>query len=258
MKTGKTPVLDGKEWRKLLNSIPTETVRDLRDRALIATLTYSFARITAALRMKVEDLRPKGAGWQIQLHEKGGKEHAMPCHHALAEALRAYIDAAGIADDRKGWLFRTSPRHTATVLTEQPMAQADAWRMIRRRAVAAGIHAPIGNHTFRATGITAYLGNGGALETPNQWRHMKVRARLSSMIERRDGHAGRGGEDQIVKRHQNTPTQPHLKATAISDRGGPYTARTLDGHLFFDAAAIFPIWIEEIDAPPKLIGTGFT
>jgi len=44
------------------------------------------------------------------------------------------------------------------------MAQADAWRMIRRRAAAAGIMAPIGNHTFRATGITAYLGNGGVLE----------------------------------------------------------------------------------------------
>ena len=164
VKTGKTPVLDGKEWHTLIDSIPTETVRDLRDRALIATLTYSFARITAALRMKVEDLRPKRAGWQIQLHEKGGKEHATPCHHALADALRAYIDAAGIAEDRKGWLFRTSPRHNATVLTEQPMAQADAWRMIRRRAAAAGIMAPIGNHTFRATGITAYLGNGGVLE----------------------------------------------------------------------------------------------
>jgi site-specific recombinase XerD len=164
VKTGKTPVLDGKEWRTLLESIPTETLRDLRDRALIATLTYSFARITAALRMKVEDLRPKGAGWQVQLHEKGGKQHAMPCHHSLAEMLRAYIDAAGIADDRKGWLFRTSPGHNAMALIHAPMSQADAWRMIRRRAVAAGIHAPIGNHTFRATGITAYLGNGGALE----------------------------------------------------------------------------------------------
>jgi site-specific recombinase XerD len=164
VKTGTTPVLDGKEWNQLLGSIPTETVRDMRDRALIATLTYSFARITAALRMKMEDLRPKGAGWQILLHEKGGKQHMMPCHHALAEALCAYIDAAGIGEDRRGWLFRTSPRHNATVLTEQPMAQADAWRMIRRRAEVAGIHAPIGNHTFRATGITAYLGNGGALE----------------------------------------------------------------------------------------------
>jgi site-specific recombinase XerD len=164
VKIGKTPVLDGVEWRKLIDSIPTNTVRDLRDRALIATLTYSFARITAALRMKVEDLRPQGAGWQVQLHEKGGKQHAMPCHHALTEALRAYIDAAGIAEDRKGFLFRTSPGHNATVLTEQPMVQADAWRMIRRRAAAAGIFAPIGNHTFRATGITVYLSNGGALE----------------------------------------------------------------------------------------------
>jgi site-specific recombinase XerD len=164
VKTGTTPVLDGKEWRRLIDAIPTDTVRDLRDRALIATLTYSFARITAALKIKVEDLRPQSAGWVLRLHEKGGKHHTMPCHHALAEALRAYIDAAGIADDRKGFLFRTSRGHTATVLSEQPMMQPDAWRMIRRRAVAAGIQAPIGNHTFRATGITAYLSNGGALE----------------------------------------------------------------------------------------------
>ena len=159
-----TPVLEGEEWRKLLDSIPATTLRDLRDRALIATLTYSFARISAALKMKVEDLRPRGAGWTIRLHEKGGKQHAMPCHHALAEALHAYIDAAGIAEDRKGFLFRTARGHNGTVLSDKPMSQPDAWRMIRRRAAAAGIAAPIGCHTFRATGITAYLANGGALE----------------------------------------------------------------------------------------------
>jgi site-specific recombinase XerD len=164
VKIGKTPVLDGAEWRKLLASIPGTTLRDLRDRALIATLTYSFARITAALKMKVEDLRPRGAGWTVRLHEKGGKQHAMPSHHALAEALRAYIDAAGIAEDRKGWLFRTAPGRNGNALSDQPMSQPDAWRMIRRRATTAGITAQIGCHTFRATGITAYLANGGALE----------------------------------------------------------------------------------------------
>ena len=120
VKTGKTPVLEAGEWRTLLDSIPTGTLRDLRDRALIATLTYSFARIGAALEMKVEDLVPKDAGWQVRLHEKGNKHHVVPCHHALAEALRAYIDAAGIAGDKKGFLFRTSPRHAAMVLTELP------------------------------------------------------------------------------------------------------------------------------------------
>ncbi len=58
-------------------AIPTDTVRDLRDRALIATLTYSFARIGAALKMKVEDLQPRGAAWRIRLHEKGGKHHSI-------------------------------------------------------------------------------------------------------------------------------------------------------------------------------------
>jgi site-specific recombinase XerD len=164
VKSGKTPALDGKEWHKLIDAIPIGTVRDLRDRALIATLTYSFGRVTAALKMKVEDLRPQGAGWVLRLHEKGGKHHIMPCHHALAEALHAYIKAAGIAEDRKGWLFRTSRGHKGTALSDQPMTQPDAWRMIRRRAAAAGVHAPIGNHSFRATGITAYLLNGGALE----------------------------------------------------------------------------------------------
>jgi site-specific recombinase XerD len=164
VKTGTTPVLDGAEWRKLLDSIPTTTLRDLRDRALIATLTYSFARVSAALKMRVEDLRPRGAGWTIRLHEKGGKHHMMPCHHALAETLHAYINAARIIDDRKGCLFRTSAGHKRDALSNKPMDQSAAWRMIRRRAAAAGIHAPIGNHTFRATGITNYLSNGGSLE----------------------------------------------------------------------------------------------
>ncbi len=164
VKTGKTPVLDGTEWRKLIDAIPMTTVRDLRDRALIATLTYSFARIGAALAMRVEDVRVQGAGWELRLHEKGGKQHAMPCHHALAEALHAYIEAARIGADRKGVLFRTSRGRRGEALSAQPMGQADAWRMVRRRAAGAGIAAPIGCHTFRATGITAYLANGGTLE----------------------------------------------------------------------------------------------
>jgi integrase/recombinase XerC len=41
------------------------------------------------------------------------------------------------------------------------MIQVDAWRMVRKPALAVGIMAPIGNHSFRATGITAYLATGG-------------------------------------------------------------------------------------------------
>jgi integrase len=151
---------------------------------LIATLTYSFARINAALKMKVEDLRPQGAGWRLRLHEKGGKHHAMPCHHALAEALHVYIAASGIAEDRKGFLFRTSRGHNATVLSEQPMDQSDAWRMIRRRAAAAGIHADRQPHVPRDRHH----------RLPCQWR----RARTHSG----DGGARKPAHDETLRPHQ--------------------------------------------------------
>jgi integrase len=60
-------------------------------------------------------------------------------------------------------LFRTIQRGTAR-LSATALPQANAYAMVRRRAIAAGINTKIGNHTFRATGITAYLKNGGALE----------------------------------------------------------------------------------------------
>ena len=112
----------------------------------------------------------------------------MPCHHALAEALRAYIDAAGIGEDRKGFLFRTARGHNANALSERPVDQYAAWFMIRRCASKAGITAPIGCHTFRATGITGYLSNGGALEHAQEMAaHESLRTTLSFTIVRVSG-----------------------------------------------------------------------
>jgi site-specific recombinase XerD len=88
VKTDKTPVLEGAEWRKLLASIPATTLRDLRDRALIATLTYSFARINAALKMKVEDLRLRGAGWTVRLHGPAAREGRQTAQHAVPSRAR--------------------------------------------------------------------------------------------------------------------------------------------------------------------------
>ena len=87
----------------------------------------------------------------------------MPCHHTLEAYLHAYLDGVGITDDAKSPLFRTIQRGTGG-LSHTALPQANAYAMVRRRALAAGIDTKIGNHTFRATGITAYLKNGGTLE----------------------------------------------------------------------------------------------
>jgi site-specific recombinase XerD len=163
VRSGKTSVLEPVEARRLLDSIDATKLAGLRDRALISLMVYSFARIGAALGMKVEDVFTQNRRLWVRLHEKGGKEHAMPCHHNLEQALSAYVDGARLAADPKGPLFRTIGRGTGQ-LTRTSLPQANAHAMIRRRAESAGIKTKIGNHSFRATGITAYLKNGGTLE----------------------------------------------------------------------------------------------
>lgn len=163
VKSGKTSVLEPEEARALIDSIDITTPAGLRDRALIGLMVYSFARIGAALGMKIEDVFTQKRRLWVRLREKGGKQHEMPCHHNLETYLYAYIDGAGLADDGKGPLFRTIGRGTGK-LTRTPLPQANAHAMIGRRATAAGIETKVGNHSFRATGITAYLKNGGTLE----------------------------------------------------------------------------------------------
>jgi integrase/recombinase XerC len=163
VRRGKTPVLAPAEARQLLDAIDVSTPAGLRDRALIGLMVYSFARVGAALAMRVEDVYVQNRRLWVRLHEKGGKRHDMPCHHNLEEYLTAYLDGCDLCEDRKGPLFRTLGRGTRQ-LSATPLPQANAFAMVRRRATAAGIATAIGNHSFRATGITAYLKNGGTLE----------------------------------------------------------------------------------------------
>jgi site-specific recombinase XerD len=194
-KKGKTPVLDAAEARQLLDSIDVTTPIGLRDRALIALMVFSFARIGAALAMRVEDVYVQHRRLWVRLREKGGKRHEMPCHHTLEAYLHAYLDGTGIADDPMGPLFRTVARGTGQ-LSETPLPQANAYAMVRRRALAAGIVTAIGNHTFRATGITAYLKNGGTLENAAAMAN-HASARTTQLYDRRRDEISLGEVERI-------------------------------------------------------------
>jgi integrase/recombinase XerD len=176
VKKGKTPVLTAKDTRKLLNSIPllrtviengqsiaVPDLAGLRDRALIALMVFSFARISAMVGMEVSDYYASGKRFWIRLHEKGGKFHEVPVHHNAEAYLDAYLTAAGIQQAKKTPLFRSAISRTNT-LSDHAMSRTDALRMIKRRAREAGLPDRVCCHTFRATGITAYIEAGGTLE----------------------------------------------------------------------------------------------
>ena len=163
---GATPVLSPAEARKLLASIDTGALAGLRDRALLSVMLYSFARVSAVLGMRRQDYFGQGSRGWLRLHEKGGKRHDVPAHHRAAAALDAYVEAGGL-EEPKVALFQTVDP-TGRRLTGRTLDRRLVLAMIKRRAAATGLPPSTCCHTFRATGITAYLSNGGTLEHAQQ------------------------------------------------------------------------------------------
>lgn len=188
---GKTPILDGAETLRLLSAIDTSTLIGLRDRAMIATMAYSFARVSAVTSLKVQDVFRQRQRLWLRLTEKGGKSKDVPCHHQLEGFIADWLDVSGLRSHATAPLFQTfatrgartkpadddckrsavaatahgkSSARQQRALSGQPMSQAMTWEMIQRRKAAAGIDTRVCSHTFRATGITAYLSNGGTIE----------------------------------------------------------------------------------------------
>ncbi len=184
VKKGKTPVLSEDEARALLKSIDGTDPVSLRDRALIAVCLYSFARIEAALGMDVEDYYPQGKRWWFRLHEKGGKCHDMPAHHKAEEHVDAYIEAAGLEGRKKQPLFRTAIGKSKR-LGDRRMSRYAALKMVQRRAKKAGLLTAVCCHSFRATGITNYLLNGGTLEKAQKMANHES-AKTTKLYDRRD------------------------------------------------------------------------
>ena len=150
--------------RQLFDSFGSKPT-DLRDKALIAVMSYSLARVSAALDLRASDLIDLGRTQVLRLHEKGGVQRDIPAHPKLVEYLDEWMKAGELSGS--DYLFPALPR-SGGVDKGKSMTRGDALRMVKRRLVKAGLPAVYSNHSFRATGITEFLTNGGDLETAQQ------------------------------------------------------------------------------------------
>ena len=159
---GETPDLKPHEVDKLFASIDTSTIVGLRDRALLGTLLYTCGRVSAVVATKRKDFKADGdGGFTLTLHEKGGKRHRVPVHSTLRTYLLAYLEAA-LPLEPETPLFRSVDRRKQ--LTERKLDRRDVGRLVKRRAMKAGIRSVFSPHSFRATGATALLEAGVAVE----------------------------------------------------------------------------------------------
>ena len=124
-----------------------------------------YSMTSAVVGMRRQDYFLQGTRGWLRLHEKGGKRHDVPAHHRAEAAVEAYLVAGGIKDAQAP-LFQSVDRSHR--LSGRSLTRRVVLAMIKRRASAAGLPASTCCHTFRATGITAYLSNGGTLEHAQQ------------------------------------------------------------------------------------------
>lgn len=127
---GATAVISSIEARELLDSMDVSTVVGLRDRALVAVMAFTFARVSAVVNLKVEDYYPQKKRWWLRLREKNGKVNEMPRHHTLEAYLDEYLKAAGIGEERKEPLFRAALGRTGQ-LSPRALSRIDVWYMHR-------------------------------------------------------------------------------------------------------------------------------
>jgi site-specific recombinase XerD len=161
---GKTPEITVEQSRRLLASIKLESLIDLRDRAIIATLIYTAARAGAVAKLRIGDLVPEGAQLALRFAEKGGKSRSIPVRHDLQEFLQAYLFAGGLDHkSSEGPLFRTIIGRTGK-FSERRLSGGDVWRIVKARLRAAGLTPMITCHSLRACAATDLLFGGVALE----------------------------------------------------------------------------------------------
>lgn len=159
---GKTPALSPEQMHELFQSIGDEKLIDLRDRALIGVMAYTFARVSAACRLTASDYIDLGRQTYLRIKEKGGVEREIPCHPSLAEYLDAWIGTSGVVGASP--LFPTFSGSAHDQLSERAITRDECLQMVKRRLKQAGLPTLFSNHSFRATGITTFLENGGQLE----------------------------------------------------------------------------------------------
>jgi len=115
------------------------------------------------VNLKVEDYFQNGKRSVLRLSTKGGKEKEFPVNHVLEEIVDAYLQASGLLSYPTGPLFPTT-RGKSRELGIRTMTRIDAARMLRRRLSKAAVVGKYSPHSFRATGLTRFLEEGGTLE----------------------------------------------------------------------------------------------
>ncbi len=196
---GKTPEIGVAQTERLLASIDVSHVVGLRDRAIIAVLTFTAARVGAVSKLRLKHFAHDGSQWTLRFDEKGGKSREIPVRHDLEGFILAYRAAAGLEfEPKEGPLFRTAMGRTKALSTNR-MTAIDMCRMVKRRLKDAELPSRLSPHSFRVMTITDLLEHGSEIDEV-QYLAGHADSRTTALYDRRKKRVTRNIVERISVR----------------------------------------------------------
>lgn len=165
---GKTPAIGDHQARALLQVADASTLRGRRDRAILATLLYHGLRRAELCALRVADIQERRGVKHLRIRGKGSKIRYVPLHPGAADAIAAYLEAAGHAQEVNGALFRPASNNargrTASITPD------GVYKMLASYAKTLQIEvAGFGPHALRATAATNALDHGADIAKVQEW-----------------------------------------------------------------------------------------
>ena len=161
---GSTLAFSKADAAKLLNNPAEDTIEGLRDRAILSIGLQVGLRRAEIAALSVEDLHQNRGFDSLRLVRKGGRRDALAIHPNVAQRIRAYLEAAGHADDLDGPMFRPLSHNRKRQESRRHMDPDAIDRVLRKHAAAIGLTRGYSAHSMRATFITTALENGATLD----------------------------------------------------------------------------------------------
>lgn len=169
---GSTPALSDAQARRLLEAPPEDTLKGVRDRAILATLLYHGMRREELCSLKVKDLQSRQGVIHFKVKGKRGKIRFVPAHAQAQRLIESYLLMAGHGDDKDGPLFRPV-RNNRTGVLERPLNANSLYRnVVRKYGQETGLNIEVNGlcvHSMRATAATNALSHEADIAKVQEW-----------------------------------------------------------------------------------------
>lgn len=170
---GSTPALGDAQVRRLLDAPPIDTLKGVRDRAILATLLYHGLRREELCLLLVKDMQSRQGVMHFRITGKGGKIRYVPVHPGAQRLIEEYLAQAGHGHDLDGALFRPVVNNHTPEGLDRRLNPASVYRhVVEKYARQTGLSAEVHGlcvHSMRATAATNALSHDSDIARVQEW-----------------------------------------------------------------------------------------